>query len=288
MYDNEGMHPDLQIEDYQADRLFDKPSLSSSIIHAICAESPLHAWHQHPRLNPDYRPDEAEHFDIGTIAHALLLQGVAHGVVLDFPDWRTARAREARSCVRAEGKIAILTKHWDAIEAMVRAARLQLQAHEDASDALTHGRPEVTLAWQEDGIYCRARPDWLHNSHALIDDYKTTSSSANPELITRTLFSNGWDIQAAWYLRGLELLSDIGSVQAKFRFVVQETFPPYALSVIAPGPDVLMLAEKKIMYAMDQWRLCLDSGVWPGYPQCTCYASVPAWVESQWLAKELA
>ena len=66
------------------------------------------------------------------------------------------------------------------------------------------------------------------------------------------MFQAGFDLQAAWYLRGLRQLT--GLDDALFRFAVQETYPPYALSVIALGPDALMLAEKKCLYALEVWR----------------------------------
>ena len=104
----------------------------------------------------------------------------------------------------------------------------------------TNGLPEQTLVWIEQlpddpsaDVWCRARLDWLRPG--AIDDYKSTSATANPETWTRTMFSAGFDLQAAWYLRGLRQLTDLDD--AIFRFAVQETYPPYALSVIALGPD---------------------------------------------------
>jgi len=72
-----------------------------------------------------------------------------------------------------------------------------------------------------------------------------------------------------------------------FRFACQETYPPYALSVVALGPDALVLAEKKVLYALERWRECLTKDRWPAYPNRTAYASLPTWVESAWLEKEM-
>jgi hypothetical protein len=165
---------------------------------------------------------------------------------------------------------------------MVAATREQLLQHGDGKHMFINGAPEQTLIWCEDGIWCRARTDWLR--HGNIDDYKTTSASANPEVLSRTIFGNGWDVQAAFYLRGVKALTGI---DAAFRFACQETYPPYALSVIALGPDAAVLAEKKVLYALELWRECLRSKRWPAYPHRTAYASLPPWVESAWLEKEL-
>lgn len=228
--------------------------------------------------------------DIGTIAHSIILEGVDVAEVLDFPDWRTKAAKEARDEARAIGKVPILRHKWADVLAMVSAARIQLDQHHDGKKAFKDGKPEQVLLWEEDGVQCRARLDWLSNDHFSIWDYKSTGASANPEIVSRTLFQNGSDIQAAWYLRGLKAVSPnpdkFSGRERQFRFVYQETYPPYALSVIALGPDSMMLAEKKCIWAIETWKACLASGDWPGYPNQSCYATLPGWEEERWLRKE--
>lgn len=258
------------------------PSLSSSIAKLLCDSSPAHARVAHPRLNPECADDEAEHFDIGTAAHAILLEGEAAVAVIDAKDWRTNAAKEARDAARTAGKIPLLSKIWGDVQRMVACAREQLDRHADGRAMFLAGKPEQTLIWEEQGIWCRARTDWLRPGH--IDDYKSTSASANPEVLSRTLFGNGWDVQAAFYRRGVKALTGI---DAEFRFACQETYPPYALSVVALGPDAMLLAEKKVLYALELWRVCLTTNRWPAYPTRTAYASLPTWIESQWLEKEL-
>jgi hypothetical protein len=115
----------MEAEKYHADPCA-VPSLSSSIIHILCSQSALHAWTAHPKLNPAAVQEEAQHFDIGKIAHALLLEGEWIAEVLDFDDWRTNKAKEAREIARLNGKVPILRKHWTDVEAMVQAANIQL------------------------------------------------------------------------------------------------------------------------------------------------------------------
>jgi hypothetical protein len=134
----------------------------------------------------------------------------------------------------------------------------------------TAGKPEQTLIWREDDVWCRARLDWLRPG--AIDDYKTTGASANPDTWSRSLFFSGFDIQVAWYLRGLKALT---REDATFRFAVQETSPPYVLSVVGLGPDAMVLAEKKCLYALEVWRASLTSDEWRGYPRRTCWATLP-------------
>src|SRR4051812_22987943 len=100
----------LTSDQYHGDLLGDggPPTLSASIANILINASPAHARSQHPRLNPDWQREEEEKFDIGTVAHALLLQGkreadeIVEVVLAD--DWRTKIAKEARAEARAAGR----------------------------------------------------------------------------------------------------------------------------------------------------------------------------------------
>jgi hypothetical protein len=292
-----GIYDNIPAEVYHADPVIE-PSLSSSIAKILCMDSPAHAYAAHPRFTPSVEDDAKLHFDVGTIAHALILEGsdVAHvmqarnkeGEIVT--DYRTKAAKEERNRVRAAGKVPILQHQWEEVQAMTFATRERLRIHKQADDAFTNGKPEQVIVWQDEGIWCRSRIDWLHDSHLIIDDYKTTGITANPETFTRSIFSNGYDIQAAFYLRGLravfpEILRGRDPI---FRFIVQETFSPYALSVISLGPDVMSIAEKKVQFAIELWKRCTTTNQWPAWPSSICYAELPPWEEERWLRKELA
>ena len=134
----------MTAEDYHADKIASRPSLSASMAHLLCTSSPAHAWVAHPKLNPAFERHEEEKFDVGTVAHALLLQGEDVAVVVDAPDWRTNAAKEERDAARAAGQIPLLAKHWDAVRAMVAATRQQLDKIDTTPALFTDGKPEVT------------------------------------------------------------------------------------------------------------------------------------------------
>jgi hypothetical protein len=177
----------------------------------------------------------------------------------------------------------MLVAQWDECRAMCDALRAQLAAHDADPPLFTDGAAEQTLVWDEDGVVCRARPDWVRTDCRALDDLKTTSKSADPERYARALFSVGGDVQAAFYMRGVHKLT--GKIP-DFRWVTVETAAPYALSVIAPAPDVLELGHRKVEHAIAVWRQCLTSGEWPGYPTRICYANLPPWEEAKWLERE--
>lgn len=269
---------------YHSDQVGDTPTLSSSIAKLLLTHSPAHAYTAHPKLNPDWQREDDSRFDLGNVCHALLLQGLETAEICDFPDWRTKAAKEARDLARAHGRIPMLTDQWTEVEAMVAAVRAHLADLDVAPTPFTSGTPEQTITWQENGVWCRARLDWLHHDHAVCDDFKSTSRSANPEAWCRnTFWSIGADLQAVLYERGIKAAT---GQDAEFRFIVAETNAPYCVSVVGIPPEVREFANKKLDHAIDLWRRCLETGEWPGYPNRIVYPLVPAYLESQWYEQE--
>jgi PDDEXK-like domain of unknown function (DUF3799) len=279
---------DLDAASYHRDELDDgRPSLSASLAKILIGQSPAHAWTAHPRLNPDFKPEDAQKFDRGTASHQLLLEDDESrwAIVPEiYTNWKTNAAKEVRDTAREYGQIPLLASTAAEIRTMVHAARLQLAINEADPKPFTNGKPEQVIAWEENGILCRALIDWLHDDWLTLDDYKTTAV-ANPDQWTkRTLFDIGADVQAEFYGRGVEAIT---GKRPEFRFIVQETSAPYQLSVVGLGPDVMALAKKKVDRAIDLWARCLRNDAWPGYPTRVCWAELPAWEETRWLEKEM-
>jgi hypothetical protein len=277
----------MSAAEYHADPC-PEPSLSASLACELVTNTPAHARLKHPRLNPSLVEDQAEHFDMGSVAHAAFLEGRDVVAILDFDDWRTKASKEARDVARANGKVPLLRKVWSDVEAMLMATRPQLDAHEDGAAMFRDGLAEPVMVWREDGLWFRARLDWLRLSlrrrQYAIDDYKTTSTSANPETLSdKTVWSHGWDVKASFYRRGLHVLTGFG---AEFRFSVQECYPPFALSVVAPSPGAEMLGDMKVHLAIERWERGLRQNDWRAYPRRTAFFEVPAWMEKRWADRE--
>lgn len=275
---------DLSAAAYHDDQVGDTPSLSRSIAHLLCSGSPAHAKHAHPKLSPSFAREESETFDLGTAAHELFLGGPDRIAVIDADSWRTNAAKEARDTARAEGRLPLLAARWDAVQAMVERIREQLADHQADPPLFIDGQAEQTLVWTEPGdVVCRARLDWIRDDHQAIDDLKTTGRTANPEAFSRSLFGSGYDVQQAFYQRGARA---VFGVEPEFRFVIVENEPPFCLSVVSLGPAAKTIAEKKVQFAIDLWRRCLERDDWPAYPDQVCWAQLPPWEEERWLAKE--
>jgi len=278
----EGLHRDVPEAVYHSDPC-EQASLSSSIARVLLGRSPLHAWEQHPRLNPDWQEGESGNDrarDMGSAAHALML-GIGREVTLVAKDsYKTNAAKEAAAEARSAGNIPLLQPDFDAVQALVAKGKAQL-AKSELAGIFDDGDAELTMIWKDGPSWCRSRIDYLprivrQGGHVIVPDYKTTAGSAHPDDFARTLFEQGYDVQAAFYERGLrKLIPTLRTVE--FVFVVQEQDPPHALSIVGLSGQALELAQSKVDVALRTWSLCLLNNVWPGYSPQISRIEVPNW-----------
>lgn len=286
-----GVHT-LTMAEYQA-----LPYFSSGLARIILTHSPLHAWTS-SGLNPNYVEEQKKEFDLGTAAHAMLLESDAGLAVIDpelyrskptkanplgnVPKGFTNEAiREARDAARANGKTPVLPTDMAEIEQMVKVAR---QAIADCADlgglTLDDGVAEQVIVWQEGGAWCKARPDWMSHDRRVQLSYKTTGASANPDGFERVIESMGYDVQDAFYC--LANRKTGGPEDCRSVTLCQENTPPYACSWTALEPGFMAMAEAKVAEAIDLWRECVKSGRWPGYSQRIHYMAAPPWAMARW------
>lgn len=275
-----GIYADVPMADYVRDPC-PAPSLNHSVAHALLTQSAWHAWHAHPRLNPHWHSDANGASDLGTIAHALLIEGNESAVeVVNADSWRTNEAKAKREAARAAGKAPILVAAYAAVKEMVEAARAALGRSE--FDWATMTDTERTIAWAEHGLWLRGRPDWMASDKAVVVDYKTTAGSAQPDEWARgPMYRNGYDLQAALVLRGLAAL-DATRKPPVFVFAVQETEAPYGLSLVSLSPAYLEFANHRLASAIAQYRYCIENSKWPSYTGRVAYVDPPGWATYQW------
>jgi len=268
-----GIH-DIAPDEYHSDPC-ETPSLSNHVACTLLKQSPMHAWMEHPRLNPSRTTEKVKnHYSIGTCAHRMLLEGDDSGVlVVDAKDWRTKLAQEQRDGAAGRGLVALLAHEMQEVRDMVRAAHTYLDGT-PLRGIFAKGKPEQTIIWNDaGGVLCRGKLDWLGDDRTLVVDYKTTSVE-NPGQFIRTMTENGYHTQSELYLRGLAAL---GHSRARFLFLVQETSAPYLCYLVECGESMRELASKQIARALLLWRDCLAGNRWPGYPGEVYQAEPPMW-----------
>lgn len=244
-----GFHDDIPEADYHADR----DSLSQSGAKLILKAPALY---RHALDNPE-RNDA---FDYGTAAHSLVLGIGAETVVLDYPDWRSKDAREAREEARNDGKTPLLKADWLKVCAMAD----KLAEHTLAMRLLSHGRPEVSAYApdEETGVLRRCRFDWLGTN--TLSDYKTASSVNPVDLAGRygSVKKWGYDMQAAWYL---DVARALGHPAKAFAFIFQMKEPPHLVTVATLDEDDLWDARERNACAIATYAECAATDTWPGF-----------------------
>lgn len=213
--------------------------------------------------------------DEGTVLHQMLL-GDDRCDILDYDDFRTNAAKEARDDSRANGRVPVLQKKWDEMLVLGDALKRQVAEFPCSPPLFVDGRAEQTIVWDEGGVACRARLDWLRTDLACIDDLKK-SRSAQSRAWQRSFWALGYDMQAAFYLRGVK--AAFGK-QPVFRWVAIEPDPPYALAVFQLSSAALAAAQVKVDLALELWSECLRTGVWPAYPRLIQTVELPAWMQA--------
>jgi hypothetical protein len=124
--------------------------------------------------------------------------------------------------------------------------------------------PEASFFWYEDKVLCKCRPDLicppfkgLHKPGEIyVVDYKTTKS-CDPKQFADSVKYWGYDMQAAWYRRGME---KAGYNVKEFAFVAQEKFPPYASKIFIITDEQMDSAWKNMQIFLDDYNKYLHTG----------------------------
>lgn len=271
-----GVYDNIPNEVYQADPVVDG-SLSHSGARRLLPPScpALYRWWA------DHGSPRSKAFDAGHAAHRLVLGFGAEIVLVDRDRWDTNDVKAELVDIRERGAVPLKRTDWDTVHAMAAAIR----DHPIASALFNpeHGRPEQTLAWQDErtGVWRRARPDWLPDTadgRMVLPDYKTTVCAA-PDELPRTIHNYGYHQQGDWYLDGVRALG-LADAAARFVLVLQEKTPPYLVTVAQPTDYALSVGADLNRRAVDIYRQCRETGHWPGYSDDVELIALPPWVEA--------
>lgn len=285
---------DLPAEVYHADPVAPEPSLSAGTARTLVEATPLHAWTANERLNPEFERTENSAFDVGSAAHMMLTGRGAHIHEVDAPDWRSKAAKEEREYAYARGMTPLLVEQAGKVRTFVRSCREQMRAH-GIGDPFDGGDNEKTLVWRSPAgdrsaptrstpmIWSRAMVDCIDAENRIFYDYKTTAAYADPERWIKTGMDTGIDLRVAHYLEGASRLLGPGW---RYRLVIQEKAPPYALCVLELDQNTVEIGARKLGLAKMLWRRSLDTGVWPGWTTEIVPIGAPPFYEARWMGRE--
>jgi hypothetical protein len=234
------------------------------------------------RHNREHPPAPSEAMERGTAVHKLVLGVGADIAVLDYKDWRTAAAREARVAARAAGKVPLLAADYAGAQAVAAA----VLAHPLGRYLFNpgHGAPERSLFWQDEetGVWLRSRLDFLPERRRpgrkfIIPDLKT-AKSADVGRIEKAVADYSYFMQAAFYADGVRALGIDHCPDFVFVFVEPE--PPYLVTVAQLDDAAMNAGRRENRRAIERYRDCTESGIWPGYsdtPTDIERISLPYW-----------
>jgi len=137
-----------------------------------------------------------------------------------------------------------------------------------AKELLSGGLPELSIFFDDPvtDLRCKIRPDYLKDDNIIIDIKSTQAGS--PQGFLREVRRWGYDLQASFYIRGLNVAYRAAGVNRQaqaFLFVAIENFPPHEVAVYALSEDMLREAGERIDAALAAYKICLETDNWPGY-----------------------
>ncbi|MEU8839993.1 PD-(D/E)XK nuclease-like domain-containing protein [Streptomyces roseus] len=247
----------LPAEDYHADR----DSVSSSGLRKLLAPGCPAQF----KYDLDHPQPPKKEFDLGHAAHLLVLGEGPELEVIDFPDWKTKAARELKELAYAEGKVPLLAKDHDMVQAMAAAIR----QHPIAGGLFTPGtgiaERSIFFTDPATGVRCRVRPDWLKQLPGmnLCVDYKTCAD-ANPEAVSRAIRDRAYHQQDALYTDGIDaaMPADDGT---RFIFVFQSKTAPYLITVRELDQQSRDIGRARNDRALRIYADCTTTGEWPDW-----------------------
>jgi len=262
-----GIYSGISLDDYHGKTdLLDGPSISKSMLkHLIPAHggSPKAFWGRW-KFNPDHIEQKTtKALDFGKAAHARLLGDEVFDekfAVLpeQYPDFKTAAAREWRDARIAEGKT-VITRDDD--------ERIQ-RIHADASrhplikSGILNGRIERSMFWKDpkSGIWLKARPDAIPDADGVFADLKT-AGDFDEDFLERQVFDACYYLQAAitrMVCRGLKIPFETFALI----YVLKDDVPDTAHAEVSVHE--IDRGERVVRWCLDTIRHCLDTGEWPG------------------------
>ena len=137
------------------------------------------------------------------------------------------------------------------------------------------GEAEKSVYWNDKttGVLCRCRPDWWRDDNILVD-LKTTED-ASTEGFAKSIANYRYDVQAAYYLDGVEAAT--GKRPKAFVFIAVEKKQPYGVGVYVLDAASLDLGRAQYQHDLAIYAECLANDNWPGYGDKIQTISLPAW-----------
>lgn len=205
-------------------------------------------------------------FDLGTAVHTEVLGAGAS--IVEYPAEHLTKSGNVSTAAvtvawakqqREAGLVPVSADQALAVVAMKEA----VLAHPTARKLFEReGRSEVSVFDKYLDVKRRGRFDYLPDEGGIAVDLKTTMD-ASPAGFKMSVAKFGYHIQRGHYRSILERLGR----EVEMLFVTVEKTAPYLVAVHQLTDEFAHMGETEALAAVDTYRRCMDSGVWPGYPE---------------------
>lgn len=257
-----GIYPNMPREDYDA-----IPAVNQSLLKLVDRS----LAHAKAYLDGHRKTSEALRF--GAAYHTFLLEPERFASEYVVMPKRLRKGKEWDALVAKHGAERIL---WDEEVKTFEAMKAALAAARRRRDLMNvRGNHEVTIVWQCGRHLCKGRMDkYIPDIDAALDLKKV--NDARERAFTASVCEYGYDIQAAFYMDGLEALT--GRPHG-FVFLAQEDEPPFmsAMYTVESGSETHRAGRVMYRNALAQLEYAQDSGDWRGYSDDPSEIELPKW-----------
>ena len=137
------------------------------------------------------------------------------------------------------------------------------------------GEAELSIAWDRNGVLCKARYDWISQEldGGTIVDLKSTTD-ASPKQFEKSIFNFGYHRQGAFYLDGA---APCHIPVENYVVLAVEKDPPYESAAYKIKTEVLQAGWLQVEPLIEKYKACCERGEWPGYADIFTDIGIPAW-----------
>lgn len=196
------------------------------------------------------------------------------GIIADLSSYASPRStkafKEFRARIEETGKRLVPADQFD----MMRTMRDSVWTHPQAKELLANGLHEraAYVRHPDKGLVCRVKPDSIVKGARTLIDIKTTADVSH-EVFSRKIYSDGYHIQAGYYLRVMSWLT--GEPWDSWMFICVENTYPYEVAVYELDAGSIDLGDQTALKTMEVLSSCFARKTFHSYSRQATPIAVP-------------
>ena len=215
-------------------------------------------YYRYKLINPD-DPDK-EGFRIGSAVDCLVLEPDKFNsefAVMERVNLRTKEGRTYKEQFLYNAELNGLTWLTTEEHELCRNVAESARNSELFTQYLSGGKPQLTCIWEQNGVLCKARPDYFIEEKNLIIDLKTTRKTVDN--FSYVVADYDYLLQAAFYCEGMYKLT--GKMPTFGFYVVSKEEPHYCGVYLVPD-DLMELALNRVRGLVVRYKECIETSHW--------------------------